>query len=62
MPQIIMLNHASYVNYKRTEANAKRKTDEDKTKDEKDPIVLNGKRFSELDDSEKDDYLMEGLG
>jgi hypothetical protein len=53
MPQIVMLNHASSVNYKRSEL--RRKTTSDK--EESDPVVMNGKRVSELNTDEMDAYL-----
>lgn len=58
MPQIIMLNHASSVNYKRMENRSKIKTNKQTTRDINDPIVKDGKRISELSEREKDDYYM----
>jgi hypothetical protein len=55
-PQIVMLNHASAVNYKRMEERRKSSADKEK-QNEEDPIVMNGKRVSELNTDEMMAYL-----
>lgn len=53
LPQIVLLNAASRVNYKRTEVKTdSRKTSVDVNIDEKDPIVYKGLRMSQLNDDE----------
>lgn len=59
MPQLIMLNHAAWVNYKRMESRSEAKTTENKRqaeRDEKDPIVFKGKRMSEMDSLDMQQY------
>lgn len=57
MPQLIMISHASSVNYKRMEA--KRKKGSPEEQDPNDPVVTVGsvtKRFSKLTPDELDTY------
>ena len=59
IPQMIMLGHAAAVNSLRTDKRmeAKSKADEIKRKkDETDPIVMNGKRLSQLTPEEEVAY------
>lgn len=56
MPQLIMLNHAASTNYKNSEIRAKHNAARDKERDEKDPVVYNGKRLSELTSDEENRY------
>ncbi len=58
MPQMIILNHAADVNYKRMQARSKVKSIKDK-EDPEDPIV-NGKKLSEFDDNDLDSYFKSG--
>ena len=59
LPQIILLNHAAWVNSKRTDERLKRKREEEERKaeeqrklDDEDPIVWRGKRLSEMNSDE----------
>jgi hypothetical protein len=63
MPQILMMNHGAWVNGKRFDARCERnKTRAEETRkakekqDEDDPIVLRGKRLSELNSDEMMEY------
>lgn len=47
-----MLNHAASVNAERVKARVNRKTEKDAELNAKDPVVLNGKRLSELNSDE----------
>lgn len=47
-----MLNHASRVNGERMEKQMKKEQATDKQQDERDPVVMNGKRLSELTEEE----------
>lgn len=57
MPQIIMLNHASSINYKRSEARSKAKANNDKPEDESKQIVYKGKKIEELTSEEMVSYM-----
>ena len=51
LPQLLLLNHASRVNYERSEERRKAKAEkEDRKKavEEADPVAADGKRLSEL--------------
>jgi len=53
LPQIIMLNHASWVNQARSEERFKKKQEAEKHQTlPNDPVVFRGKRVSELDSDE----------
>jgi hypothetical protein len=56
VPQIIMLNHAADVNWKRSEERSAAKK-EQKAKEDDNPIVFAGKRADELDSDEFALYL-----
>lgn len=57
MPQIIMLNHASWYNAKRLESKTKRESSSSSKKAEEDePVVWNGKRLSEMNSDELSQY------
>ena len=63
LPQLLILNHAAYVNSERRkektdwDAEQKKKADEAQEKlDATDPVVFNGKRLSELTDRESAQY------
>lgn len=56
MPQIIMMNHAANVNYKRMKIRSEGTTQAEKEQDESDPVVWKGKRFSKLNSKEQNDY------
>jgi hypothetical protein len=56
MPQIVMLNHAAKVNGKRMEARIERDKNKRETED-KDPVVMNGKRVSEMNTAELATYM-----
>jgi hypothetical protein len=69
VPQIIILNHAAYVNSQRSDERAKRKRDkEDKAAeeqrqlDEDDPVVYMGKRLSQLNSDEMMRYYNQDIG
>jgi hypothetical protein len=51
-PQIIMMGHAAAVNSKRHDRNYKSQQSDDPD----DPVVMNGKRMSQLNDEELDRY------
>jgi len=60
LPQIIMLNHAASVNSARMRNRMDAKTATkatQKVEDEKDPVVYNGKRLSELSSEEFATYF-----
>lgn len=59
-PQIILLNHAASINYKRMEARRKHEGDKKQETDDNDPVVMNGKRLSELNTDEMMAYLNNG--
>ena len=52
MPQIIMLNHAAWINGKRSDSRTKTEEVEDKD----DPVVFKGKRLSQLTSAEQAQY------
>ena len=56
MPQIIMLNHAASVNADRAKARVTARTQREKELDATDPVVMGGKRLSELNDQELATY------
>jgi hypothetical protein len=69
VPQIIILNHAAWVNSQRSDERAKRKrdtedkaTEEQRQLDEDDPIVYRGKRLSQLNSNEMMAYYNQDLG
>ena len=51
MPQIIMLNHASWVNGERMKKSSDKKSAQS-ADDGEDPVVWNGKRLSEMNSDE----------
>lgn len=56
-----MLNHASTVNSKRLDERSKKRAERDKKQQEQDaidPVVMNGKRISELSSEEQMKYYM----
>jgi hypothetical protein len=64
LPQILLFNHAASVNGRRMDnkQEARKKQDEtSKSRNEKDPIVYNGKRLSQLTDDEQEAYYGGGF-
>jgi hypothetical protein len=61
MPQIHMLSHAAHVNYERSQMKFKLEREYQKARDERDPIVWNGKRFSEMTTDEIFAYMQDGV-
>lgn len=59
MNQIVMLNHAAWVNSKRMDARMKK--DKDAEPDGDDPVVWHGKRLSEMTTDEWQMYYSEGV-
>jgi hypothetical protein len=56
MPQIVMLNAASRESSKRLDRRMERNKNKQITTDEEDPVVMNGKRLSELDTNSMRSY------
>lgn len=56
MPQILILNHAAWVNSERMKSKLNKPKDIAITVDTKDPIVMNGKRMSQLNSEELSAY------
>lgn len=67
-----MLNHAAYVNHENVERKVKAKRNKDGGGDydyyqefqeiERDPVVMAGKKMSELSPEEMEQYLTQGFG
>jgi hypothetical protein len=69
LPQIMILNHAAWVNSQRSDERYKRKREreekiaaEQKKRDEEDPVVWNGKRLSEMNSDEWAQYYGDAGG
>jgi hypothetical protein len=61
MPQILMLNHAAWVNSERCKKRVDHMSKKQKKQDDEDPTVWRGKRLSEMNSDELGKYYTGGI-